>query len=47
MEWSICMGYEEEKRQVEEAVEESLKKRVEIEEGGEVGEKIVEWVREM
>jgi hypothetical protein len=47
IEWSISIAYEDEKTQLEQALEQSLNKRVEIDEARELAQKIVHWVTEM
>ena len=47
MEWSISIAYEDEKTHLEQALEQSLNKRVEIDEARELAQKIVHWVTEM
>ncbi|PCK20185.1 hypothetical protein CEY02_14685 [Bacillus pumilus] len=47
IEWSISIAYEDEKRQLEQSLEHSLRERVEADEASELAQKIVHWVTEM
>ncbi|OLP63467.1 hypothetical protein BACPU_31210 [Bacillus pumilus] len=47
IEWSMSIAYENERKQLEQSLEQSLIKRIEPDEARELMQKIVHWVTEM
>ncbi|GMB08675.1 YueH-like protein [Thermolongibacillus altinsuensis] len=47
LEWSICVRYEEETKDVQKRIEQSLRKVLEAEKASSLTAKIVQWIREM